>query len=337
MLLARILLGPAAETGDFAVLIYVIARFFLPPMLVFTVSFLLLTRLPSSMRHIKNDIRDTYLVAAVLSCALLGVMLHNLTDFALFEPGVYTTFWVVIACLIAIASGIQSPIQIALKPVLLTKSLMIVFVMLISCAFFVYAFIPVARATSSIEEANQAISLGQFDKAHNLLDSAVEQDNLSAVAFYLNARLYLRQSELQPEKSREILIQSQKCLEAAIDRNDADYQNFERLSEVYYLLSEISTGQEKANRLEQAFEAATEAIRRYPGSGLLHFNLAEIADKMDETEIAVEQYNQAIDIEQQYRHQFRIMYPDRPEIISRLGEDKYNYAIKRVKELAEEL
>jgi hypothetical protein len=60
--------------------------------------------------------------------------------------------------------------------------------------------------------------------------------------------------------------------------------------------------------------------------------LAEIAEQLDKTDIAVAQYEKAVEIEDAYRNQFKIMYPGR-EIVSRLGEDKYEFATERIKSL----
>ena len=98
--------------------------------------------------------------------------------------------------------------------------------------------------------------------------------------------------------------------------------------------AEISAGLRHADLLGKAIDAAEDAIELYPGCGRLHFNLARIAEKMDKTKTAVEHYEKAIDIENQYRSQFRTMYPEREKIVSRLDKEKYQTAIDRVKELS---
>jgi hypothetical protein len=78
----------------------------------------------------------------------------------------------------------------------------------------------------------------------------------------------------------------------------------------------------------------SQAVERYPGCGRLHFKQAQIADQMGNAEIAVEQYRKAIDIEDEYRDQFRQMYPERRDIVNRLDKKMYLDAKKRVQELA---
>jgi tetratricopeptide (TPR) repeat protein len=136
------------------------------------------------------------------------------------------------------------------------------------------------------------------------------------------------------DKNRDLLLRAETCLQSAIGRNDAGFKNFERLTDVYRQLAEISAQQEKTGWLNKAFEAASQAVERYPGCGRLHFNHAQIADQMGNAEIAIEQYRKAIEIEDEYRAQFRQMYPEREDVVSRLDNNRYLYAKERVEELS---
>ncbi|MHC4353754.1 MAG: hypothetical protein ACYS0H_13670 [Planctomycetota bacterium] len=105
---------------------------------------------------------------------------------------------------------------------------------------------------------------------------------------------------------------------------------------MYVQLAETSTGRDKTDWLNKALDAASEAIERYPGCGRLHFKLAQIADRSDRTGAAVVHYAKAIEIEDAYRDQFRRMYPDREEVVSRLGEERYQDSQHRTAELLRE-
>ena len=71
----------------------------------------------------------------------------------------------------------------------------------------------------------------------------------------------------------------------------------------------------------------------YLGCARLRIELAKISELSGKTEIAISQYEKAIEIEDEYRAQFREMYPDREEIFSRLGDKKYLFAKQRIKDL----
>ena len=51
--------------------------------------------------------QNTDITAVALFCGLFGVLIHNLIDFAILEPGILTTFFACIGCLMAM--NYQSP------------------------------------------------------------------------------------------------------------------------------------------------------------------------------------------------------------------------------------
>ena len=56
---------------------------------------------------------------------------------------------------------------------------------------------------------------------------------------------------------------------------------------------------------------------------------AEAAEKLGKNSLALENYKKAVHIEDTYRRQFKVMYPDR-EIFSRLGQENYDRAKQRI-------
>jgi tetratricopeptide (TPR) repeat protein len=306
---------------------------YVAPAAVFIIAFVLFAGPLLKTKDLKSEIHGTHTAIAVF-CAILGVALHNLIDFAIFEPGVLTTFWAVVACLIAIDYHMKSRPPIVLKPKPFVKMLIVTAAIVTSWALFSYTFIPVAKSTALIRKADIAFMSGRPEYAHELLDRAAGEDVLSSSALYLNSRIYLHQYEMMLDKDKYLLLRAEACLKDAIERNDVEFKNFERLTEVYRLFAEASTGQEKTDWLDKAFDAASRAVERYPGCGRLHFKKAQIADEMGNTEIAIEQYKKAIEIEDEYRDQFRYMYPEREDIVSRIDKNSYYYAKERIEELS---
>jgi tetratricopeptide (TPR) repeat protein len=323
--------GTFAETLD--VIIYVMVTMHVAPTAVFIIAFVLFAGPLLKTQNSKSEIRNRNTAVAVF-CAVLGVTVHNLFDFAIFEPGVFTTFWALIACLIVIDSHTKSRPTLILKPKPFVKILIIAAALVTSWIYLSYVYVPVAASTFRIRQANVAMSSGQFEYAHELLEKAANDDVLSSSELSLNGWWYLHQYKMALDKNRDLLLRAETCLQSAIGRNNAAFKNFERLTDVYRLLAEISTQQEKTGWLNKAFETASQAVERYPGCGRLHFNQAQIADQMGKAEIAIKQYRKAIEIEDEYRAQFRQMYPEREDIVSRLDKNKYLYAKERVEELS---
>jgi len=63
--------------------------------------------------------------------------------------------------------------------------------------------------------------------------------------------------------------------------------------------------------------------------------MAQIAEKLAKPRLAKKQYQKAVEIEDSFREQFRRMYPGR-KIVSRLGEEKYQFAKQRIKHLSQQ-
>ncbi|MHC4440385.1 MAG: O-antigen ligase family protein, partial [Planctomycetota bacterium] len=333
LLLVRPILMPETFAETLDVMIYVIVTMHVAPAAVFVIAFVLYAGPLLKKRDTKSEIRNTHTSLAVF-CAVLGVALHNLIDFAIFEPGVLTTFWALMACLIAVDYHTKSrrPVVVRARP--FVKVLIVTATLIASCVYFSFVFVPVAKSTTRIRKANIAMLTGRFGQAHKHLEKAAGDDVLNSSALSLNSRLYLHQYEMMLDRDRNSLLSAEACLKNAIERNSAEFKNFERLTDVYRLLSEDSTGQEMADWLNKAFEAASRAVEHYPGCGRLRFKKAQIADEIGKTKVAFEQYTKAIEIEDEYRAQFRQMYPEREDVVSRIDKNMYLYAKERVEELS---
>jgi len=301
---------------------------YIMPVIIFIAGFLLASAGETAkMSH-------SGVTTAALFCAVLGVAFHNLIDFAIFEPGVFTVFWVIIACLIAIYSQTYPRPQVVLKPAPFVKILTMAGGLVLIVVYLNYVVIPVSKTSAKIQLANRAIFAGRFEQAHKLLDLASEDDSLSSEALSLNSKLYLHHFKLTSSVNRELLVAAEKKSLGAIERNNAAFKNYERLTEVYILLADISKEQEKTDWLNKAFENTSFTVEHlYPGCARLRIELAKISDLLGKTDIAISQYEKAIEIEDEYRAQFREMYPEREEIVSRLGDKKYLFAKQRIKYL----
>jgi tetratricopeptide (TPR) repeat protein len=343
LLLVRpmILSEPTADTPE--LMIFVILTIYLAPVLAFIAGFLLLSA-PLQSKRVTSDERRATKNIAILWCVILGVLLHNLIDYAIFEPGVYTTFWAIMACLIAIDNQQNQRPPIALKAKPPTKAIAAVVTLVVIGVYISFVWLPVSKSAAKIKNAYSALSAGNFARAHDYLTAAAEEDPLDATSLNLNGRLYLQHysqttvpasPQMQAgEKQLILLKKAEQCFRLAIYRNKANFKNYEKLSTVYELLGQT----------QKAYNWCFKAAKLYPNSGRLRFKLAKIAEQLSKTDIAIEQYRKTIEIEDSFRQQFKIMHPERlvsaklravagKEIVSRLGEERYQFAIKRVKEL----
>lgn len=324
MLLIRPIIMAPLPSDSVEVIIYVVLTLYAAPVAVFVIGFLLLT-IPLDAAHNKQYTVHSTKTTAILLCAILGVTLHNLIDFAIFEPGVSTTFWAMIACLVATDFHRSSRSPSAFKPSRPTRLLVAAGAVVLIAAYTFFAWLPVHRGTAKIKRAHDAMSIGRFQQAHALLSAAAEDDPLSPAALSLNGRLHLEHYDQTGQKKTDLLEKAAECFRGAIERNPADFKNYERLSTVYNLLGQS----------QEAYDWCVRAVELYPGSGRLHFKLAQIAEQLDKNDVALRNYVKAIEIEDSYRRQSQQVYPERKKVVSRIGQEKYDYAIERIKRLSE--
>jgi O-antigen ligase len=293
---------------------------------------IIFTRHPKSI-HSNQTKPSRDFVPAAISCGVIGFLLHNCLDFAIFEPAIHTTFWAIIACLAALHFHKRSLPPFTLRVPFFLKAGAAAVAAVLIWLYSAYVLTPVAESISKIQTAQQAASYGRFELAHTLLAEATDDDCLSSTAPSMNGRLYLHEFQLADRKDPTLLIAAKDALLTAAGRNRADYKDVDRLTEVYSLLAQTAADREKDDYLNKAFHSASRAVRLYPGSGRLRLRLAEIAEQLGKADFAVDQYKNAVEIEDSYREQFHLMYPGR-EMFSRLGQQEYQHAKQRIEHLA---
>jgi O-Antigen ligase len=323
MLLIRPILIPTASDGAGEVMLYAIVVLYVAPVAAFLIGFLLLAA-PLESEFAEREGSAWTPTVVLLACSIVGVLVHNLIDFAIFEPGVWTAFWMLIACLSA--AGIRRrrrcPITLPNRPAL--RPVALVFALVIAGAYFHFVWHPVYSTTTKIQQAQYAASRGQREQAHRLLDAASAADPLSSASLSLNGRLYLQESEYAGGSRAVPLKKAATCFQKATDLDPADYKNYEKAGMVHHLLGQN----------QQAYDWYLKAAQRYPGCGRLHFQLGQIADRFDGPNEAQQHYAVAVRVEEAFRAQFREMYPERENVVSRLGEANYQLAKRRIEELS---
>ena len=280
------------------------------------------------MVFVKGEDKTKGIIGPILFVAIVVFLLHNCIDFAIFEPGIMTVFWAVVGCLVAMDFNLKDRDVKSMRFGIAGKVLVSVVGVALVWGYIGYAFWPVVGTTVKINQAYEAAEYGQLETAGDLLAEAAEADKLSGAALSLNGGMYLQRFYLGGSTDSDLLLAAEECLLGAIERNEAEYKNYERLAEVYGLLARGA----EDGWLEKALGSAENAVERYPNSGRLRVQLAKIAELSGDRQKACVNYEKAIEIEDEYRGQFAVMYPG-ADLFSRLGEDVYGEAKKKIKEL----
>jgi hypothetical protein len=337
-----------SEFGDsLKVMLVIIAILYVIPAAIFAAAFLFLS---ANEKQTRLD-RATQ---AILFCAIAGVLVHNLVDFAIFEPGVYTVLWAMVAAISAMDFNQGRRKEYLLRPSQLWASCGVIVGFSALWAYMFLCVTPVVKSSiksgiavsmmqnatsyssslSVLPDQSQAnIMQGVFDYINRRLYAAADDDTLNPDALSLNARICLDFYSKGGQKDEKLLEWAQNRLLLAIQRDPANFKNYESLAEVLKLLADKVPAVRKNEMLEMAFAAISEAIVRYPGSERLRMEAGRIAEQLGKNDEAFAQYAKAIEIEDSYRIEFAKMYPDRP-LFSRMGESEYQFAKKRIQELS---
>ena len=326
LLLIRPIFVRAEVGSNFDVIIYIAAIVYAAPAFFAGTTVWFCTRIEGQQPKIKPIFRPALL------CGLFALLIHNLIDFAIFEPGIMTAFWACIAI-------VQSDFRRENLPANGAKSnkakKIILTVLTVAIAVFIVrlCIIPGAKTAFSVEKAKQLSANGEFKEATAILNSASADDTLNPTPAAFAGRILLSEFEMNPENSPDILLEAEKSLLTAIRRDSADFKNYENLAIVYETLARRMTATQRPWR-EKAFSAFQDALYRYPGSSELNLELAETAQQLGKNDIAIEHYKKAIEIEDAFARQFKILYPGK-KVSSRMGQIKYREAQERLEELTQ--
>jgi tetratricopeptide (TPR) repeat protein len=310
-------------TRDIYVALFIFAIMYAAP------AFLFGTTLWMCARN-RNSFDGFCVSTAALICGVFAVLLHNLIDFAIFEPGIMTALWAIIA-LIASQTINYNSAEKKTSPSPFRAMAAAGIAAGLAVLLLIQYIIPAGKIAVKIEAAKWLSTYGQFQQASEVLASASDDDKFNPTPPAINGITLLYSIQPDAAENEEILRQAETAFLAAIRRNPAEFANYEKLAEVYQSLAEAQP-QEHLLWSQKAFEALEQAVKLYPGSAKLHLSLASAAHRLDKIDDAIEHYRQAVAIEDAYREQFKIMYPGR-EIFSRLGEIKYKFAKDRLEQL----
>ena len=258
-------------------------------------------------------------------CGLVGVLVHNLVDFAMFEPGVLTMLMVMVACVYAMNVKTKGE---EIAPVKLNRVGRIGGVavcLIVSVVVVKFALGPVVSAGKLRQKAISA-----HEHIPQLLDAAAGHDNLNPEYWNMSGKMYLQMFMNDPEKSPESLANSAQRFYYATMTDPADFKNYEKAAQVFKLWAEVvgRDAQAAKEKRQAAYEQLLKAVELYPGSDRINYKLGEICELLKNDQ-ASKYYAKAVEIEEAYRIMFMKMYPGRG-LTSRLGEDKYQRAKQKL-------
>jgi tetratricopeptide (TPR) repeat protein len=257
-----------------------------------------------------------------------------MVDFAIFETGVWNTFWLFVAILVACRhnNSAQDDRLIVLNAPKRFPMLLILTATVIGC--LAVAVVPPVKANRLFRRA-----LIPREPQFDYLDWAIKADALSPDTAHnaagMLAGMYSAQRPMVKDPS--LLERAKNYVGIAHQRNPGAFKPCRLSAEINLLLADQAEDDQKTEYLQEAYTMLSKARDRYPGSDQINYNLGRVAEQLNRPEQALSHYQSAVEIEQVYQAQFKVMYPDRRPVISRLGNTAYIIAQTKIEELQKKL
>ncbi len=329
LLAVRPLLMGTVETAQMAEGVAAYAVLYLFPAFVFVTVFGVLAVAGGGDSSVQKP--GLFLAMSII-CGLTAVLIHNLVDFAMFEPGIWGTFWLLVAILIADIHTTSSRQDTAAVLGSGTRLLSVLGLFIGGVLFVTVAVAPPVKAAAVLKSLSRT---GSYEEFKTVIQNAADADGLSPDGPYTAAAMLKQIQSAAPASPREraMIEQALEYARMAQQRNPAGFKAYRMESDLYLLLADQNKDAAQADALQRAYAALLKAAERYPGSDKIQYGLGMIAEELGYWEKAWAHFHAAVDIEKAYQAQFKIMYPGREPVVSRLGNTAYTIAQAKLEEL----
>jgi hypothetical protein len=281
------------------------------------------------------DKRNSHLTIALI-CGLIAVLVHNLIDFAIFEPGVWSVVWLFAAVLIA---GVHHRSRQPARVIRLGSGGRLLGCFGLIATAIIYGAVVVAppvKATATLKKLPMSEGV---DNLMTGIETAVSADPLSSNIPYKTARLLMQigLTENPLSKDTAVFETALKLAQESQRRNPAGFKPCRLQSDIALMLAERSEDEQVPDCLENAYAALANAAERYPGSDDIQYKLGMVAEQRGAYAAALGHFKKALEFEMAYQAQFRVMYPDREPVVSRLGNTATTITRAKIEELTKKL
>ena len=275
--------------------------------------------------------------ALVLGCALLGFMLHNSIDFAVFQPGVGTLFFATAGLALSLPRQRSDNLPRRLVSNRLIRGLISPVVIVMTLGYWIFIFKPIATSQNYLNLARQSSSI---EKAQNLSARADAANQLDPDPHYFLAQIYQQRWYQSGQKDHTVFVRAIDSLKAAIRRDPAHYRYYHKMSELYQEAAQLNQADAKKLYAQKAEQYLGMALQRHPAKsellidyGKLLMEYGELLEIESWPEQALNALEKALAYEQAFQAQQRQMYPEMMEQRSRLQPIIQEEARRLIKQL----
>ncbi len=310
LFIVRPFLIPVASTDDAGVMFYIMMVMYVAPAVIFLFIVWILDK------AVGYDI-DVEFMQAAMFCGLIAVIVHNLIDFAIFEPGIMSMFFLVTACFVSLGLDrlnrfgwwiqIDKPDAAVLSGVLIVTFSIVLWL----------GYIPVIQTTYKL---NKAFSTRVLDLQR--VAKAARTDRFDGKLYTFIGQVLWQGYD--PKEQPENLTLAEKYFSTAISVNRADFKNYRNLGKVRWEMADNTQTYKRKTLLTGAEDSYRLALTRYPGHASLHLELGKILFLQDRPQEANSEFTAALRIEKMFQTKFAQMYPEEKPI-SRIGKENLEF------------
>jgi len=315
---------------------------FLIPGLVWLISFYITQALINTNSETippANPTKFQSLAPLILGCGLLGFLLHNSIDFALFQPGAGTFFFATLALALAIRN--TEPSTTASTQITQKKSTLLIILLVAMTLFAGWSFMTITFTRSEYLLARAAKEPYAADTLTAQSARANPWDPNPSYWAGWRRQMIWNQTGRQDDNA---FAQARYWLEETIKRDPANHVYYWNLSQHYLAALETAPDEQKPDCAQNAWHYGQLSLQRYPNNSelLLYVGqlLAEhgpILERENWKSEALQLLEKSLAVEQAFTDQQRQMYPERSVITPRLSPESQEQARTQIKKLKETL
>ena len=314
------------ETSDqLIVRIYILTVLYLIPLFVLGFSNWVINK------ETTINTQDNSFIIAGSVCSVMAVLMHNLIDFAIFEPSILMWTFAIIAFLVSCDSRSQTT---RIRTIELSRKHQLTFSAITFTAAIVGTCFLVVFPARNLYLIDKALASSSSQRTLALLQMAGHADKTSDKSHSLSGKLCI--SLLNNEYDEEIFSIGQSSLTKACSLNPQTFKHYEDLGKLYYIKAQASMQKNSQYAVQTPDIAALQSARtyylkaaqRYPGKEKIWLELGKICDLLGEAELAKQYYKKALEIDAQFKQQFQKLYKQE-QPISRLSNTDYDFLLRK--------
>jgi len=318
---------------------------FIVPAIVWLISFILLDKEGLCRTDAAAQINNHHSIGSlILGCGLLGFLLHNTIDFAIFQPGLGTCFFALAATAMTLRRpdnlGLPATTQMEIGKSRLSRVIIVTTALAVVAGLWIKVVFPVSAGYQQMQQAQfWASKADELAQTAQKTQSYQTENDMREYWFRLqqaqwNAMQATDTNKHDPEGSYFLAMlcslewtnsqyQNDSLLESsiryfheAIRRDPANFKYYQQLSDLYHKAA--CHHPKNKQYLPKALTAAQEALKRYPVKSELLIDYGKLLLEMDRRDEALMAFEKALRNEQAYLNQQRQMYPQQAEPTPRL-------------------